>query len=102
MEFCLSLRINKKKMELEQSIDILKNYQKWRLGADIPMPKQSDITKAIDVVLDSHRKTKRFKSKIANILLKYFGSFDNLEYHDGLSASNDFKNIFIQAENGSK
>jgi hypothetical protein len=35
-----------------QAIKILEAHNKWRQGADTPMQKPSDITRALEVVID--------------------------------------------------
>ena len=38
-------------MTLLQAITIMKEYQRWRLGADIPMMDVKKITQAIDILI---------------------------------------------------
>ena len=40
-------------MELQQAIELLKNYNKWRRGAEISQPNPTEIGVAISVVLES-------------------------------------------------
>lgn len=39
-------------MTTPQAIKILEAYNKWRQGAEMPMPKLSDITMDLNVVID--------------------------------------------------
>ena len=39
-------------MELQQAIELLENYNKWRRGAEIPQPNPTEIGVAISVVLE--------------------------------------------------
>lgn len=39
-------------MELQQAIELLENYNKWRRGAEIPQPNPTKIGVAISVVLE--------------------------------------------------
>lgn len=38
-------------MTLLQAIKLMKEYQQWRLGAEIPMPDTKKITQAIDILI---------------------------------------------------
>ena len=42
-------------MTIESAITVLEQYNRWRKGADIPMPKQNDISEAIDFVVQYYR-----------------------------------------------
>jgi hypothetical protein len=39
-------------MTIQESLSILRIYQQWRLGADIPMLEPKEITEAINTVLE--------------------------------------------------
>lgn len=39
-------------MNLQEALRILKNYQKWRLGAEIDAPNPKEITEAIDIAIN--------------------------------------------------
>ena len=45
-------------MELQQAIELLENYNKWRRGAEIPQPNPTEIGVAISVVLESTKSGK--------------------------------------------
>jgi len=45
-------------MTLTEALKILGVYQKWRLGAEIPMIPPNKVTKAIDVILQEQDKNK--------------------------------------------
>jgi len=38
-------------MELQEAVHILKQHNKWRIGADIPMVHPKDLTEAINEVV---------------------------------------------------
>lgn len=42
-------------MNLIEAVEVLKNFQSWRLGAKIPMQEPKLITEAIDTLLAHHR-----------------------------------------------
>lgn len=39
-------------MNIKEAIEIVENYNKWRIGADIPMPKSNITTQALNVMLE--------------------------------------------------
>lgn len=39
-------------MTLNKAIELLQHYNRWRRGADVPMPEPTKIGDAIDVVLE--------------------------------------------------
>lgn len=39
-------------MTLPQAIEQLENYNKWRLGADIPQPNPKEITEALEIAIN--------------------------------------------------
>ena len=39
---------------IEDAILILKEYNKWRVGADIEMPNPKSITKAINLIIEDY------------------------------------------------
>lgn len=39
-------------MTITEAIKLLREYNRWRRGADIPMPKPDQIGRALDVVCD--------------------------------------------------
>jgi hypothetical protein len=43
-------------MELKQAIEILTEYNRWRVGEDIPMIEPSQITLALNKVIDEYTK----------------------------------------------
>jgi len=45
-------------MVLKEAIDILERYNKWRLGANIPMVESKKITEAINVVVEEYKSEK--------------------------------------------
>jgi hypothetical protein len=46
-------------MELKRAIEILTEYNKWRLGADAPMLEPSLITVALNKIIDNYNQTKK-------------------------------------------
>lgn len=50
-------------MKVKEIIKYLHNYQKWRRGADIPMPDPREIGRAIDGAIRELRNFQRLKNK---------------------------------------
>ena len=42
-------------MTLKEAILLLEQYNRWRKGADISMPKQQDISNAIDIIVEHYK-----------------------------------------------
>ena len=51
-------------MKLEEIIKHLHNYQKWRRGADLPMPNPKELGIAIDGAIRELRDFQRLKIKL--------------------------------------
>ena len=45
-------------MTLKEALKELRNYQKWRLGADIPQPDPKKVTEAIDIAINLMKQMK--------------------------------------------
>lgn len=43
-------------MTEEQAIGILNYYNKWRMGAEIPMKEPEEITEAINAIVNAYKK----------------------------------------------
>ena len=56
-------------MELIRAIEILTEYNKWRLGADTPMLEPSLITVAINKVIANYNQTKKPSKKYVNVTI---------------------------------
>lgn len=51
-------------MKVKEIIKYLHNYQKWRRGADLPMPNPKELGIAIDGAIRELRNSQRLKIKL--------------------------------------
>jgi len=62
-------------MTIQESLSILRIYQQWRMGADIPMLEPKEITEAINTVLEY---TSQVVDKLGNEDVSKLGYVDKL------------------------
>ena len=50
-------------MELQEAIHILKQHNKWRVGADVAMIHSKDLTEAINIIVENYECRKNVKNE---------------------------------------
>lgn len=47
--------------EIQKAVKLLQRYNRWRRGADIPMPQPKEIGKAIDTAIEYIKKNEKLE-----------------------------------------
>lgn len=49
------------KQDVKEAVKLLQRYNRWRRGADIPMPQPKEIGKAIDTAIEYIKKNEKLE-----------------------------------------
>ena len=92
-------------MELQQAIELLENYNKWRRGAEIPQPNPTEIGVAISVVLEYTKSGKgntEFENAVKEMRYlqrQYFKTRDRAILEQSKAAERAVDEYFTNKEN---